>query len=34
MIEKFNGLCPKTNALVFKDGTPRQPGQDPETRQP
>lgn len=30
---KFNGLCPKTNALVFEDGTPRAPGIDPETRE-
>lgn len=30
---KFNGLDPKTNALVFEDGTPRQPGIDPKTRE-
>jgi len=29
---KFNGLDPKTNALVFDDGSPRVPGIDPETR--
>lgn len=27
---KFNGLDPKTNELVFKDGTPRDPGIDPD----
>jgi len=31
MTEKFNGLCPKTNALIFKDGRPRAPGTDPAT---
>ena len=31
--EKFSGLDPKTNALVFKDGSPRIPGTDPETRE-
>jgi len=30
---KFNGLDQKTGALIFKDGSPRQPGQDPETRE-
>lgn len=30
---KFNGLDPETNELVFKDGTPRDPGIDPETRE-
>lgn len=30
---KFNGLCPKTNALIFADGTPRRPGVDPDTRE-
>lgn len=29
--KKFNGLDPKTNALVFKDGRPRSPGTDPQT---
>jgi hypothetical protein len=29
--KKFNGLDLKTNALVFKDGRPRNPGCDPET---
>jgi hypothetical protein len=29
--KKFNGLCPKTNALVFEDGRPRSPGTDPVT---
>ncbi len=33
MSKKFNGLDPKTNALVFKDGSPRQPGIDPETKE-
>lgn len=28
---KFNGLHPKTNALTFEDGEPRQPGIDPAT---
>ena len=31
--KKFNGLDPKTNALVFEDGTPREPGIDPVTRE-
>ncbi len=31
--EKFNGLNPVTNALEFEDGTPREPGIDPETRE-
>jgi hypothetical protein len=29
--KKFNGLDPKTNALVFEDGRPRNPGIDPKT---
>lgn len=29
--KKFNGLDPKTNALVFEDGKPRPPGIDPAT---
>lgn len=28
---KFNGLHPKTNALIFEDGGPRDPGIDPAT---
>ena len=28
---KFNGLNPKTNALIFEDGRPRSPGIDPVT---
>lgn len=31
--KKFNGLDPKPNELVFKDGKPRRPGIDPETRE-
>lgn len=31
MEPKFNGLDPKTNALVFQDGRPREPGIDPAT---
>lgn len=31
--KQFNGLDPKTNALVFEDGKPRQPGIDPRTGQ-
>jgi hypothetical protein len=31
--KQFNGLDPKTNALVFEDGSPRAPGTDPETKQ-
>lgn len=31
--KKFNGLDPKTNALVFEDGATRSPGIDPETRE-
>jgi hypothetical protein len=31
--KKFNGLDPETNALVFADGTPRNPGVDPQTRE-
>jgi len=30
---KFNGLDPRTNELVFEDGSPRQPGIDPATSQ-
>ena len=30
--KKFNGLDPKTNALVFANGKPRSPGIDPVTR--
>lgn len=33
MPDKFNGLDPKTNSLIFKDGRPRPPGTDPETGQ-
>lgn len=29
--KKFNGLDPKTNALVFEDGRAREPGIDPAT---
>ena len=29
--KKFNGLDPKTNALVFENGKPREPGIDPHT---
>lgn len=31
--KKFNGLDPKTNNLIFEDGSPRSPGLDPETRE-
>lgn len=31
--KKFNGLDPKTNALTFKDGSPRSPGIDPTTKE-
>jgi hypothetical protein len=31
--KRFNGLDPKTNALVFKDGSARAPGIDPETKE-
>ena len=31
VVKKFNGLCPKTNALIDKHGKPRAPGIDPET---
>jgi hypothetical protein len=31
MKNKFNGLDPKTNALVYEDGRPRNPGTDPAT---
>lgn len=31
--KKFNGLDPKTNALVFADGTQRSPGIDPDTKE-
>lgn len=31
--QKFNGLDPKTNDLVFADGSPRPPGIDPDTRE-
>ena len=31
--KQFNGLDPKTNALVFADGSPRAPGIDPQTKE-
>lgn len=31
--KKFNGLDPKTNVLIFEDGSPRPPGIDPETKE-
>lgn len=31
MTTKFNGIDPKTGALIYPDGKPREPGIDPKT---